>query len=134
MRFMIIVKANHASEAGALPSRELVDAMYRFNEEMTKAGVLLAAEGLHPSSTGSRLRFTKGKKVLIDGPFAETKELVAGFWLIQVNSRQEALEWASRCPPPMGEGEDAELEIREVYDVCPGEAAHEELQHQAAKS
>jgi hypothetical protein len=117
MRFMVMIKASAESEAGVPPSTELVAAMGKFNEEMVKAGVMLAGEGLHPSSKGARIRFSKGKRTVIDGPFAETKELIAGFWLIQVKSKEEALEWVKRCPAPMGEGQDAEIEIRQVFDM-----------------
>jgi hypothetical protein len=117
MRFMVIVKATKTSESGALPKKELFEAMDRFNQEMVKAGVMLAAEGLQPSSKGARIRFSGGKKIVIDGPFAETKELVAGFWLIQVKSKEEAIEWMKRCPPPMGPDEDSEIEIRQVYEA-----------------
>jgi hypothetical protein len=117
MRFMVIVKASKASEAGVMPSTELLEAMGKFNEEMVKAGVMLAGEGLQPSSKGARIRFTAdGKRNVIDGPFAETKELVAGFWLIQVKSKAEAIEWMRRCPPPMP-GEESELEIRQVFEA-----------------
>src|SRR6516162_5699484 len=111
MRFMIIVKADKSSEAGVLPSEELLTAMGKYNEELTKAGVMLAGEGLHPSSKGARVRFEREKRTVIGGPFAETKELVAGFWLWKCASLPEAIEWAKRCPNPMP-GEEAELEIR----------------------
>src|SRR5262249_15242484 len=101
MRFMVMVKATKESEAGVMPSKQLIDAMGKFNEEMVKAGVMLAGEGLQPSSKGARIRFTKsGQRVVSDGPFAETKELVAGFWIIQVKSKEEAIEWIKRCPAP----------------------------------
>jgi hypothetical protein len=115
MRFMVMVKANEASEAGVLPSQELLTAMGKYNEELVKAGVMLAGEGLHPSSKGVRVRISKDKRTVIDGPFAETKELVAGFWLIQVKSKEEAIEWVKRCPAPM-EG-DSEIEIRQVFEA-----------------
>jgi hypothetical protein len=115
MRFMILVKATAESEAGKVPSVELMTAMGKFNEELVNAGVLLAGEGLHPSSKGARIRFDGASRSVIDGPFAETKELVAGFWLIQVKSREEAIEWMKRCPNPM-EGP-SEIEIRQVYDM-----------------
>ena len=111
MRFMVLVKATKSSEAGVLPSEELLTAMGKYNEELTKAGVMLAGEGLHPSSKGARVRFEREKRTVIDGPFAETKELVAGFWLWKCASLPEAIEWAKRCPNPMP-GEEAELEIR----------------------
>ena len=113
MRFMIIVKANQDSEAGILPSEELLTEMGKFNEELAKAGVLLAAEGLHPSAKGARVKFSGNKPLVIDGPFIETKELIAGFWLWQVKSKEEAIEWVKRCP--MGDG--AEIEIRQVFEA-----------------
>lgn len=115
MRVMVIVKASSESEAGKMPSTELLTAMGNFNEELVKAGILLAGEGLHPSSKGKRVRFTGSQRLVIDGPFAETKELVAGFWLWQVKSMEEALEWVRRCPNPM-EGE-SEIEIRPVFEA-----------------
>ena len=116
MRFMVIVKATPNSEAGALPSKELLAAMGKFNEELVKAGVMLAGEGLQPSSKGARVRFSGGKRTVTDGPFAETKELIAGFWLWQCKSKEEAIEWVRRCPDPMP-GEDAVLEIRQVFEA-----------------
>jgi hypothetical protein len=113
MKFMILVKASKDSEAGVLPSEELLMQMGKFNEELAKAGVLLAGEGLHPSSKGARVRFSGTERTVIDGPFAETKELVAGFWLWQVKSKEEAIEWVKRCPNPMYE--DSEIEIRQVF-------------------
>jgi hypothetical protein len=113
---MVIVKATKSSEAGALPSEELLTEMGKYNEELNKAGVLLAGEGLHPSSKGARIRFAGEKRTVIDGPFTETKELVAGFWLWKCASLQEAIEWAKRCPNPMP-GEEAELEIRQVFEA-----------------
>ena len=115
MRFMVIVKANKDSEAGVLPSAELLAEMGKYNEELVKAGVLLAGEGLHPSSKGARVRFSGSKRTVIDGPFTEAKELIAGFWLIQVKSKEEAIEWVKRCPNPM-EGE-SEIEIRQVFEA-----------------
>ena len=115
MRFMVMVKATRNSEAGMMPSEKLLADMGRFNEELVKAGVMLAGEGLHPSSKGARVRFSGGKRTVIDGPFAETKELVAGFWLWQVKSKEEAIEWVKRCPNPM-EG-DSEIEIRQVFEA-----------------
>ena len=115
MRFMVIVKASKDSEAGGLPSKELITEMGKFNEELAKAGVLLAAEGLHPSSKAKRVRFAGGERTVIDGPFAETKELIAGFWLWQVKSMDEAMEWVMRCPNP--HDETGEIEIRQVYEV-----------------
>jgi hypothetical protein len=116
MKFMIIVKANKDSEAGVMPSEELLTAMGKYNEELVKAGVLLAAEGLHPSSRGARVRFSGPKRTVVDGPFAETRELIAGFWLIQVKSKQEAIEWVKRVPNPTGE--ESEIEIRQVFDAA----------------
>ena len=113
MKFMVLVKASKDSEAGVMPSEQLLTEMGKFNEEMVNAGILLAGEGLHPSSKGARIRFDGSKRTVIDGPFAETKELLAGFWLIQVKSKEEAIEWMKRCPNPM-EGE-SELEIRQVF-------------------
>jgi hypothetical protein len=114
MRFMVMVKANEDSEAGVMPSQELLTAMTQYNEELVKAGVLLAADGLQPSSKGKRVRFSGDKRTVVDGPFAETKELIAGFWIIQVKSIEEAVEWVKRRPNPM-EGE-SEIEIRQVFD------------------
>jgi hypothetical protein len=115
MRFMIVVKASKDSEAGVLPDEKLLAEMGKFNEELAKAGVLLAGEGLHPSSRGARVRFSGEKRTVIDGPFAETKELIAGFWLWKVKSREEAIEWVRRCPNPMP-GE-SEIEIRQVFEA-----------------
>lgn len=114
MRFMVMVKATKDSEAGVLPSEQLLTQMGKFNEELVKAGVMLAGEGLQPSSKGARVRFSGTKRTVIDGPFAETKELVAGFWLFQVKSKEEAIEWVKRCPNPMP-GE-SEIEIRQVFE------------------
>jgi len=116
MRVMVIVKATRNSEAGALPTEKLLADMGKFNEELVKAGVMLAGEGLHPSSKGKRVVFSGGKKTIVDGPFAETKELVAGFWLWQVKSIEEALEWVRRCPDPMP-GEESVIEIRPVFEA-----------------
>ena len=113
---MVIVKATKNSEAGVLPNEQLLTEMGRYNEELTKAGVMLAGEGLHPSSKGARVRFSGEQRTVIDGPFAETKELVAGFWLWKCASLPEAIEWAKRCPNPMP-GEEAELEIRQVFEA-----------------
>ena len=144
MRFMAIVKATKDSEAGALPSKELLAAMGKFNEELMKAGVLLAGEGLQPSSKGARVRFSGTKRTVIDGPFTETKELIAGFWLLQVRSKEEAIEWIKRSPAPF-DGE-CEIEIRQVFEASdfpadifpPEDAAREqslrdELQKKTAK-
>ena len=116
MKVMVIVKATKASEAGQMPSQQLLSEMGKFNEELVKAGVMLAGDGLHPSKRGKRLRFAGGRKTVIDGPFAETKELIAGYWIWQVKSIDEAIEWARRCPDPMP-GEEAELEIRPVFEA-----------------
>src|SRR5438132_14046384 len=116
MRFMVIVKANKDSEAGALPDKKILSDMGKFNEELVKAGVMLAGEGLQPSGKGKRVRFWGGKKQIVDGPFSETKELVAGYWIWQVKSMEEALEWARRCPDPMP-GEEAVLELRPVFEA-----------------
>jgi len=115
MRVMVIVKATKASEGGRLPSRKLLDDKGKYNQELVKAGVMLAAEGLQPSSKGSRVRFSGQTRTVIDGPFAETKDLVAGFWLIQVRSKAEAIEWVKRAPNP--HDEDTEVEIRQVFEA-----------------
>jgi hypothetical protein len=146
MRFMMIVRANKDSEAGKPPSRELIEAMGRFNREMANAGVMLSGDGLHPSSQGARVHFTGGKPTVIDGPFPETKELIAGFWMIQVKSKEEAVAWAKRCPAPFGEDQEGELELRRVFEAAdfapdvltPEEAAREqalrdELERKAAR-
>src|SRR5512144_1771290 len=116
MRFMVIVKANEESESGALPSSEILAEMGKFNEELVKAGVMLAGEGLHPSSKGARVRFSGNSRTVIDGPFAETKELIAGFWLWQVKSKAEAIEWLKRCPNPFPGG-DSEVELRQLFEA-----------------
>ena len=116
MRFMVVVKATKNSEAGMLPTKDLLAAMGRFNDELVKAGVMLAGEGLHPSAKGKRVKFAAGKRTVVDGPFAETKELIAGFWLWQCKSMDEAVEWVKRCPDPMP-GEESEIEIREVFEA-----------------
>jgi hypothetical protein len=116
MKVMVIVKATKNSEAGEMPGEQLLAEMGKYNEELVKAGIMLAGEGLHPSSKGKRIRFSGGKRTVVDGPFAETKELVAGFWLWQVRSLEEAVEWARRCPDPMP-GEEAELEIRPIFEA-----------------
>ena len=115
MRFMVIIKADASFEAGEMPSERLLTEMGKYNEDLVRAGVLLAGEGLHPSSKGARVRFSGSKRTVVDGPFSETKELVAGFWLIQVTSKEEAIEWAKRIPNP--EGVDAEVEIRQVFEA-----------------
>ena len=117
MRVMIIVKANADSEAGKLPGESLFAAMAAYHEELARAGVLLDANGLKPSAHGWRIRYHDGTRTVVDGPFAETKELVAGYTLIQVRSREEAMEWAKRFPAPMGEGVDAEIEVRPLYEL-----------------
>ena len=117
MRFMVIVKATKNSEAGVMPSEKLLADMGKFNEELVKAGVMLAGEGLQPSSKGARVRFSGDKRTVIDGPFAETKELVAGFWLWQVKSKEEAIEWVKRCPNPFPGNEESEIEIRQVFEA-----------------
>jgi hypothetical protein len=115
MRFMVMVKATKDSEAGIMPSEELLTAMGKYNEELVKAGIMLAGEGLHPSSKGVRVQFDGTKRTVVDGPFAETKELVAGFWLWQVGSLEEAIEWVKRCPNPMPGP--SEIEIRQIYEL-----------------
>jgi hypothetical protein len=116
MRFMVIVKATPNSEAGVMPSKEVLAAMGAFNEELVKAGVMLAGEGLQPSAKGARVKFADGKRTVIDGPFTETKELIAGFWLWQCKSKEEAIEWLKRCPDPMP-GEESVIEIRQVFEA-----------------
>ncbi|WP_437333003.1 YciI family protein [Sorangium sp. So ce394] len=113
MRFMILIKATKDSEAGVMPSEQLLTEMGKFNEELVKAGVMVAGDGLHPSAKGARVRFSGDKRTVIDGPFAETKELIAGFWIWEVKSKEEAIEWVKRCPNPMYE--DSEIEIRQVF-------------------
>ncbi|WP_441291831.1 YciI family protein [Sorangium sp. KYC3313] len=113
MRFMILIKATKDSEAGVMPSEQLFTEMGKFNEELVKAGVMVAGEGLHPSAKGARIRFSGDKRTVVDGPFTETKELIAGFWIWDVKSKEEAIEWVKRCPNPMYE--DSEIEIRQVF-------------------
>jgi hypothetical protein len=115
MRFMVLVKATRDSEAGVMPSNQLLTEMINYNEELVKAGILLTGEGLHPSSKGARVRFSGNKRTVVNGPFAETEELVAGFWLWQVKSMQEAIEWVKRCPNP--HNEETEIEIRQVFEA-----------------
>ena len=115
MRFMVMVKATKDSEAGVMPTQQLLEEMGNYNETLVKAGVLLAGEGLHPSSKGARVRFSGDKRTVIHGPFPETKDLVAGFWLFQVKSKEEAIEWVKRCPNPMPG--DSEIEIRQVFEA-----------------
>ena len=129
MRFMLMVKANKDTEAGVMPSEQLLTEMGRFNEEMAKAGIMLAGEGLHPSSKGAKVKFSGAKRTVVDGPFAEAKELIAGFWLIQVKSKEEAIEWVKRVPNPTGE--ESEIEIRQVFETEDfGEAATPEIRAQ----
>ncbi len=116
MRFMILVKADKNSEAGVLPNEKLLTEMGKFNEELVKAGVMLAGEGLQPSSKGARVKFSGSKRTVIDGPFAETKELIAGYWLWQVKSKEEAVEWVKRCPNPFP-GTESEIEIRQLFEA-----------------
>lgn len=116
MRFMILIKAEKDSEAGVLPDRKLLAEMGKYNEELVKAGVLLAGEGLHPSSKGARVKFSGSKRIVTDGPFSEAKELIAGFWLIQVKSKEEAIEWVKRAPNPFP-GTESEVEIRQVFET-----------------
>jgi hypothetical protein len=130
MKFMVLVKASADSEAGKLPDEKLLAAMGKFNEELVKAGVMLAGEGLHPSSKGARVRFSAGKRTVVDGPFTEAKELVAGFWIIQVRSKEEAIEWMKRAP--FGEG--AEIELRQVFapeDFAPSDPTGEHRRKEA---
>jgi hypothetical protein len=129
MKFMILLKADKNTEAGALPDEKLLAAMGNYNEEMAKAGVLLAAEGLHPSSNGARVKLSEGKRTVIENPFPETNQLVAGFWMIQVRSKDEAIDWVKRCPNPL-QGE-AEIEIRQVHEAADfGDALTPELREQ----
>jgi hypothetical protein len=129
MKFMIIVKASNASEAGEMPSTELLAAMGRYNEELSQAGILLAGEGLHPSSRGARVDFSGKTRTVTDGPFAETKELIAGFWLWEIGSLEEAIEWVKRCPNP--HNEDSVIEIRQLFSAEDfGEALTPELRAQ----
>jgi hypothetical protein len=132
---MVIIKANKDSEAGVMPSEQLLTDMGNFNEELVKAGVMLAGEGLHPSSKGKRVRFSGAKRTVIDGPFAETKELIAGFWLWQVKSMEEAVEWLKRCPAPFPDTDvEAEIEIRQVFEAeCFGAEFTPEAREQEAR-
>jgi len=132
MKFMILVKATKDSESGALPDEKLLTEMGKYNEELVKAGIMLAGEGLHPSSKGARVKFSGTKRTVMDGPFAETKELVAGFWLWQVKSKEEAIEWVKRCPNPMPG--DSEIEIRQIFEPEDfGDAFTPELREQEAR-
>ena len=136
MRFMIIVKASKDSEAGVMPSEELLAAMAKFNEELVKAGVMLDGAGLQASSKGARVRFSGDKRTVIDGPFTETKELIAGYWIFQVKSKEEAIEWVKRCPNP--DNEDSEIEIRQLFELedfgeSPAVEHHRDLQRQLSE-
>ena len=132
MRFMVIVKATKDSEAGVLPSEGLLTAMGKYNEELAKAGIMLAGDGLQPSSKGARVRFSGPKRTVVDGPFAETKEFIAGFWMWKVKSKEEAIEWVKRCPNPMPG--DSEIEIRQVFEAEDfGEQFTPELKDQAER-
>jgi hypothetical protein len=132
MRFMVMVKATEESEAGQMPGQDLLAAMGRYNEELVKAGVMVAGEGLHPSANGARVRFDGTSRRVIDGPFAETKELVAGFWIFQVKSLEEAVEWVKRCPNPMAGP--SEIEIRQIFEADDfGEEFTPELREQEAR-
>jgi hypothetical protein len=134
MRFMVMVKGNETTEAGVLPTEQQLAEMGKYNEELAKAGVLLAGDGLHPSSKGARVKFSGNKRTVIDGPFAEAKELIAGYWLIQAKSKEEAIEWVKRCPNPMREGEEGEIEIRQVFEADDfGEAFTPELREAERK-
>jgi len=133
MRFMVIVKATPDSENAVMPSEELLAAMGAYNEELAKAGVMLAGEGLHPSSRGVRVRFSGRDRTVVDGPFAETKELIAGYWIFETKSLEETIEWVKRCPNPMME--DSDIEIRQVFEAEDfGEAFTPELQERAART
>jgi hypothetical protein len=132
MKVMVIVKATKASEAGQMPSQQLLSDMGKFNEELVKAGIMQAGEGLHPSSKGARVRFSGKSRTVIDGPFTETKELIAGFWLWKVSSLEEALDWVKRCPNP--HEEECEIEIRPVFEIEDfGDAATPEIREQDAR-
>jgi hypothetical protein len=132
MRFMMIVKATQDSEAGKMPDEKLLSDMMKYNEELAKAGVLLDLAGLQPSSKGARIKFKGTKRTVVDGPFTEAKELIAGFWLIQVKSKEEAIEWARRCPCPMPDEAESEIEIRPLFDVSDFPAANAETLATAA--
>jgi hypothetical protein len=139
MRFMMIVKANKDSEAGKMPSEELFTAMGKYNEELMKAGVLVDLSGLQSSAKGARIKFSGGRTTVTDGPFAETKDLIAGYWIINVKSRDEAIEWAKRVPNPHGEGQESEIEIRQFFemeDFAPSDAVDraKELGKELAKT
>ena len=132
MRVIVMIKASQESESGALPDEKIITAMSHFNEQLVKAGIMLAGEGLQPTSKGARVKFTGAKRTVIDGPFAETKELIAGFWLWKVKSLEEAIEWVKRCPNPMGY--ESEIEIRPLFEAGDlGEAFTPELQEREAR-
>jgi hypothetical protein len=132
MRFMVLLKADKSTEVGVPPSTELLAAMGKYNEELVKAGVLLAGEGLQPSSKGARIKFSGAKRTVTDGPFPEIRELIAGFWMFQVNSREEAIDWVKRCPNPLPGGE-CEIEIRQVFEASDFETMTPELKEQEEK-
>jgi hypothetical protein len=117
MRFMMIVKGNKDTEAGVMPSEELIAKMEKYNEDLQKAGVLLDLSGLQPTSKGVRIKYSGGKRTVVDGPFTESKEVIAGYWIIQVKSREEAIEWAKRAPAPFGDNKDGEIEVRQFYEL-----------------
>ncbi|HEY1258244.1 MAG TPA: YciI family protein [Stellaceae bacterium] len=117
MRFLMMVKASRRSEAGEMPDEKMIATMMKYNEELQKAGVLIDLAGLRPSSAGVRIKFSNGKSTVVEGPFANPEGLVAGYWLIRVNSKAEAIDWARRCPPPHGEGADAEIELRQLFEL-----------------
>lgn len=131
MRFMVLLKANKSSETGALPDEKLLADMGKYNEELVKAGVMLAGEGLHPTSKGARVKFSGGDRIVTEGPFPDTGQLIAGFWIFRVNSMAEAIEWVRRCPNPFPDQGDAEIEIRQVFEADDfGEAFTPELREQ----
>jgi hypothetical protein len=138
MRFMMLVKADKDTEAGVMPEEKLIAAMTRYNEQLARAGVLIDLAGLQPSSKGARVRFSGGNRTVVEGPFAETKDLIAGYWLIQVKSKEEAIEWAKRAPAPHGEGAEGEIELRQLFeldDFAPSEAIEDarKLEQELAK-
>jgi hypothetical protein len=138
MRFMMMVRANRDTEAGVMPEEQLIAAMTKYNEELEKASALVDLGGLQPSSKGARIKFSGGKPTVVDGPFAETKELIAGYWVIQAKSKEEAIEWAKRCPNPFGEGAAGEIELRQLFeleDFSPSAAIEEarKLENKLAK-
>ena len=138
MRFMMMVRASKDSEGGVMPDNRLIAAMTKYNEDMAKAGILLDLAGLQPSSQGARIKFANGRPTVIDGPFAETKELIAGYWLIKVNSKEEAIDWARRCPAPFGTEKEGEIELRQVFELedfeqCPAIEDARRLESELAK-